>query len=419
MALRSTLIRDFLKPQHRCFSLKQLNSPRSRIIDVPPTFDGVRFDRFLMEHLKLPWALAHRQIRSKQSFVFHKKDADYEYVYKEQAYKMQKGDKVCMPKDIKTNDSPSENELSVSKLDESIVKGMAERLGDMIVYENEHIIVINKDNGVPSQMGSGLSMDVKGEIAVDKMLEAYMITNGHQGTGKLVHRLDRKTSGLMVLAKTKDMASRLSFLLRDKSNSTEPQIYKGYYALLCGTPKFKEGLLRQSYAEKETVWEVESLDDSRRLRVQSNGMLGRETEPFFDMRASFKVLTTAVVNPEGVISVLNDKETAPHSSEIFTYTRFVIDTGKKHQIRLHAQYALQTPIFADESHGYHTEKHSPILSQQYKTKVDSKKCIMLHAGELEIPLAPGTQQLEKFTGKFKAPMRKLLDHLQIPKGYYI
>lgn len=66
-------------------------------------------------------------------------------------------------------------------------------------------------------MGTGLSVDVKGEIAVDKMLEAYMMQNGLKGTGNLVHRLDRKTSGLMALGKTKDMASWLSYLLRTRN----------------------------------------------------------------------------------------------------------------------------------------------------------------------------------------------------------
>lgn len=87
---------------------------------------------------------------------------------------------------------------------------MANRLKEMIVYENQHVIVINKDNGVPSQMGTGLSLDNRGEVAVDKMLEAYLRVKGEEGSGMLVHRLDRKTSGLMVLAKTKDMAGWLS-----------------------------------------------------------------------------------------------------------------------------------------------------------------------------------------------------------------
>jgi 23S rRNA pseudouridine955/2504/2580 synthase len=78
-----------------------------------------------------------------------------------------------------------------------------ERLKEMIIFETDHVIVINKDNGVPSQMGTGLSVDNKSEVAVDKMLNAYC------PEGKLIHRLDRKTSGLMVLAKTADMAAFL------------------------------------------------------------------------------------------------------------------------------------------------------------------------------------------------------------------
>ena len=54
-------------------------------------------------------------------------------------------------------------------------------------------------------------------------------------SGKLVHRIDRKTSGLLALAKSKDMAAWLSQLLRERDSN--PQIYKAYYALLCGVPK--------------------------------------------------------------------------------------------------------------------------------------------------------------------------------------
>ena len=60
-------------------------------------------------------------------------------------------------------------------------------------------------------MGTGLSLDNRNEIAVDKMLEAYLITKGlNPSNGKLIHRIDRKTSGLLALAKSKEMASWLS-----------------------------------------------------------------------------------------------------------------------------------------------------------------------------------------------------------------
>jgi 23S rRNA-/tRNA-specific pseudouridylate synthase len=56
-------------------------------------------------------------------------------------------------------------------------EAMARRLKEMIVFENEHVIVISKDNGVPSQMGTGLSVDNKGEVSIDRMLEAYCKLN--------------------------------------------------------------------------------------------------------------------------------------------------------------------------------------------------------------------------------------------------
>ena len=123
----------------------------------------------------------------------------------------------------------------------------------MIIFENDHIIIINKDNGVPSQMGSGLSLNNVDQVAIDKLVEAYC------QEGKLVHRLDRKTSGLMVLAKTKDMAGYIgkSFKGRD--------IYKAYYALVCGVPKIKSGIIRQSSEHRDTYWEIEARDDKRTL----------------------------------------------------------------------------------------------------------------------------------------------------------
>jgi 23S rRNA pseudouridine955/2504/2580 synthase len=56
--------------------------------------------------------------------------------------------------------------------------------------------------------------------------------------GRLIHRLDRKTSGLMALAKNKDMAGFLTSLFKER------EIYKAYYALLCGIPRLPSGIIR-------------------------------------------------------------------------------------------------------------------------------------------------------------------------------
>jgi len=59
-------------------------------------------------------------------------------------------------------------------VEEGKAEEMAKRLKEMIIFENQHLIVINKDNGVPSQMGTGLSIDNTAEVSVDMMLNAYL-----------------------------------------------------------------------------------------------------------------------------------------------------------------------------------------------------------------------------------------------------
>jgi 23S rRNA-/tRNA-specific pseudouridylate synthase len=89
-------------------------------------------------------------------------------------------------------------------------------------------------------MGTGLSLNQTSEIALDKLFEAYLMKQGSTLTGHLAHRLDRKTSGLIALAKTKEMAHWLGMMFKER----DAGVYKAYYALLCGIPPFQQGLIR-------------------------------------------------------------------------------------------------------------------------------------------------------------------------------
>ena len=83
-------------------------------------------------------------------------------------------------------------------------------------------------------MGTGLSLNQTSEIALDKLFEAYLMKQGSTLTGHLAHRLDRKTSGLIAMAKTKEMAQWLGMMFKERDGG----VYKAYYALLCGIPPF-------------------------------------------------------------------------------------------------------------------------------------------------------------------------------------
>jgi 23S rRNA-/tRNA-specific pseudouridylate synthase len=57
---------------------------------------------------------------------------------------------VCLPKDIEISQTSKEEDNDITKLDPKQVKQLAARLKEMIIFENDHLIVVNKDNGVPS-----------------------------------------------------------------------------------------------------------------------------------------------------------------------------------------------------------------------------------------------------------------------------
>lgn len=116
---------------------------------------------------------------------------------------------------------------------------------DCVIWKDEHIIAINKPSGLPSQGGSGL-----GERHVDALAEALMF--GYKDKPKLVHRLDKDTSGVLLLARTDRVARGLSEALRHRN------VRKIYWAAVAGVPQPKAGiirygLLKTSYGREEKM----------------------------------------------------------------------------------------------------------------------------------------------------------------------
>lgn len=102
---------------------------------------------------------------------------------------------------------------------------------DCVIYKDDDMIVLNKPPGLPSQGGSG-----QGERHVDGLAEA--LTFGYKDKPKLVHRLDKDTSGVLMLARTDRVARRLSEALRHHNTR------KIYWALVAGVPNPKKGSIK-------------------------------------------------------------------------------------------------------------------------------------------------------------------------------
>jgi 23S rRNA pseudouridine955/2504/2580 synthase len=100
-----------------------------------------------------------------------------------------------------------------------------------VLWKDEHIIILNKPAGLPSQGGSG-----QGDRHVDGLCEALKF--GFKDKPKLVHRLDKDTSGLLMLARTDRIARALSEALRHRAAR------KIYWALVAGVPHPRQGSIK-------------------------------------------------------------------------------------------------------------------------------------------------------------------------------
>lgn len=179
-----------------------------------------------------------------------------------------------------------------------------------IIYEDEHVIVLNKPAGL-------LSM-AKGEYCPEPTLEDY---------GLLVHRLDRDTSGVVIMAKDPETQKMLRKQFQDRKT------HKTYYAVVDGHPKLDEALVDLPIAR--------NLKHPTTFIVDQNGK---------SSQTYYKVLQKSAKH-----ALLELKPT----------------TGRTHQLRVHLRY-LGTPIAGDRV--YNPESKAPRL--------------MLHAGSLEITI-PG------------------------------
>ena len=114
--------------------------------------------------------------------------------------------------------------MTISPADEKMIQGC-------VLWKDEHIIALNKPPGLPSQGGSG-----QGDRHVDGLLDALKF--GYKDRPKMVHRLDKDTSGVLLLARTDRVARALSESFRLKTTR------KIYWAVVAGVPSPKKGTIR-------------------------------------------------------------------------------------------------------------------------------------------------------------------------------
>jgi 23S rRNA pseudouridine955/2504/2580 synthase len=216
------------------------------------------------------------------------------------------------------------------------------RLEDTILYMDKHLFVLNKPAGLASQGGSGLKEHVDG------MLD--QLTFEKNTRPKLVHRLDRDTSGVLLIARTAQSAAGLSRALAGRDAS------KIYWALVKGVPKQKHGIIKGALA-KEGV------------RGKDERMVVSEEDD-----AKFALTEYAVMGEAG---------------QEFAWIAARPVTGRTHQIRVHLA-SLGTPIVGDFKYGGREVKGRGAIADKLHLHARSLDIARPDGGRLQVtaPLPP-------------------------------
>jgi 23S rRNA pseudouridine955/2504/2580 synthase len=191
----------------------------------------------------------------------------------------------------------------------------------LILHEDDALIVLNKPEGLAVQGGTGTRRHIDGMLGA--------LAEGGERP-RLVHRLDRDTSGILVVAKSASAAAKLTRSFR------QHRVEKLYWALVTGRPALAAGFIDQPLAKQ--------------------GGAGRErVEPDEDGRAA----RTAY-------------QTVARASKIATWLALKPLTGRTHQLRAHC-VVLGTPIVGDRKYGGESDL------------TGAPAGLMLHAREIRLP----------------------------------
>ncbi|MBC7167681.1 RluA family pseudouridine synthase [Phenylobacterium sp.] len=298
-----------------------------RNIVVDPGEGGVRLDRWFRRRWPhLTQGQLHKLIRSGQVRV--------DGARAKPDTRLDGGETVRVPP---LPDAPEKGEGGKPGLhprDAAFVRGL-------VIYEDEEVLALNKPSGLAVQGGT------KTKNHIDRLLGAW-------GEGmerpRLVHRLDRDTSGVLVLGKTPQAAARLSgAFARRKAQKT-------YWALVAGNPRPTEGVLELPLVKK-------GVGDREMVVPAEKG------DPRADP-AETEFVTISRAGPRAAWMALR-----PH-------------TGRTHQLRAH-MLAMGHPILGDPK--YRTEA-SAELSGDLKLQLHARRLTLPHPSSgmliLEAPLSP-------------------------------
>ena len=319
-------------------------------IFVSKVEDGVRLQRwFLRQFPSLPLREFYKLCRGGQIRVNSKRVKGQEI--------LRIGDAVRVPPTLANYANVAKQKTESGDL---FTLADLEKLRKCIIHNDDDIVVFNKPAGLAVQGGTGIKK------SIDKMAAALFPYDKIA----LVHRLDRETSGILVVAKNQKAAQNLAEQFQNRN------AHKHYVALLNGDVKDMAGTI-DNWVLKGQVF-----DNPGRL---NNGTGQRPQRAVTE----YKVLGRA--------------------ADCVTWVQFSPKTGRTHQLRLHSAFTLNAPIVGDDLYGGRVKKGGP-LSTMLET---NNLFLFAYKLTFQHPSTGRMMTMQAEVPEFMVPVLKFLE-LQLP-----
>lgn len=241
-----------------------------------------------------------------------------------------------------------------------------------ILFEDKDLLVLNKPANLVVHPAHGHTQDTLVNALIHHTKDLSM-GFGENRPG-IVHRLDKETSGLLVVAKNNETHEGLALQFKNRT------IHRIYWALVYGELKEKAGHI-ESYLARHP----------------------------FDRKRFASVRNRNPENPIGKIAITNFKQ-IEYSPKGFTLVQLKLETGRTHQIRVHIS-EKHHPIVGDNAYGSKNRQKN-LKSHSIKKTIEDLGRISLHAKELGF-IHPRTQEKMFFTSPLPSDLTLLFDEVGI------
>ncbi len=261
-----------------------------------------------------------------------------------------------------------------------------------VVYEDEFLLVINKPAGLVVHPGAGNPDHTLVNALLAHCGDSLSGIGGVARPG-IVHRLDKGTSGLMVIAKT-DMAHRnLSEQFADHGRTGA--LRREYLAFVWGEPKPRSGRIETQIARHS----------GSRLRMAVVPVGGRNAITHYDMEIVYTAISKKMHRSGGGM-----QDGAIYTSPVASLVRCRLETGRTHQVRVHMAH-LGTPIIGDPLYSTGFQTKISALDEPARVQVALMDRQALHAAVLSFK-HPKTRRVQNFESELPEDMSGLRDGLQ-------